>query len=173
VPPPLPLARPPSATLSASSGAPPPPPPADGPVLSPITDDDDAPPPPPEAGGSPGAPDSASPYDEAYGGGGGGGGGVGGGWDEPDASFEAFVAEAVRRRVGKYEQPDHPARLARDDAAALFSLVRRDVVAGEAAAWRERERAGVRKRIERAKLEPRIAAYVRDRVRRWSAQRAP
>lgn len=44
-------------------------------------------------------------------------------WDEPDANFEAFVADTVRHRVGKYTQPDHPARISQADARSIFGKV--------------------------------------------------
>jgi hypothetical protein len=138
-----------------------------------------------DEGGPPALPPAAAPSygDDALGGppsdddagGGGGGAGAGGGqevWETPEGGFEAFVAEVVRRRLGKYEQPDHPARLSRDQAASLFRQLRREVLGKEAAAFKERQRAGVHKPIERRKLEPRIKDFVRDSVRRWhTAQR--
>lgn len=44
-------------------------------------------------------------------------------WDEPSANFEAFVADTVRYRVGKYTQPDHPARITHEAAKAIFGKV--------------------------------------------------
>jgi hypothetical protein len=40
-------------------------------------------------------------------------------WDQPDAAFSAFVADTVRRRVGKYAQPDHPMCISQDEAGQV------------------------------------------------------
>ncbi len=40
-------------------------------------------------------------------------------WDEPNESFESFVAETVQHRIGKYAQPDHPSRISHEEAEAL------------------------------------------------------
>lgn len=42
-------------------------------------------------------------------------------WDEPDDSFESFVSETVRYRLGKYvTQPDHHTRVSSEDAHVLY-----------------------------------------------------
>ena len=41
-------------------------------------------------------------------------------WEKPDPSFEAFVCEMVRHRIGKYVQPDHPNRVSLEDAERLY-----------------------------------------------------
>jgi hypothetical protein len=41
-------------------------------------------------------------------------------WDEPGPEFEAFVGDAVKRRLGKYVQPDHPNRISKEDAQSLY-----------------------------------------------------
>jgi hypothetical protein len=41
-------------------------------------------------------------------------------WDEPGSEFEAFVGDAVKRRLGKYVQPDHPNRISKEDAQSLY-----------------------------------------------------
>ncbi|KAF6266781.1 hypothetical protein COO60DRAFT_13749 [Scenedesmus sp. NREL 46B-D3] len=41
-------------------------------------------------------------------------------WDEPGPEFEAFVADSVKRRLGKYVQPDHPNRISKEDAQSLY-----------------------------------------------------
>jgi hypothetical protein len=38
------------------------------------------------------------------------------------------VADTVRHRLGKYTQPDHPARVTQEDAAQLFRKVRKIVI---------------------------------------------
>jgi hypothetical protein len=43
-------------------------------------------------------------------------------------------------------------------------------MAGEKAAYKERESAGTRKPIEKEKTEARIKAYVKDKVQRFLAQ---
>lgn len=40
-------------------------------------------------------------------------------WDSPDAGFAAYVADMVRRRVGKYAQPEHPLCISQDEAAQV------------------------------------------------------
>lgn len=44
-------------------------------------------------------------------------------WDAPDAAFAAYVADMVRRRVGKYAQPEHPLCISQDEAAQVGSAV--------------------------------------------------
>jgi len=88
-------------------------------------------------------------------------------WPEPNKSFDAFVAETVRHRLGKYQQPDHPVRLSADDAQQLYEQIKGEVISKEQHAFRDRQRNGVHKPIERRKLEVRIKDFVRDRVRRW------
>jgi len=92
-------------------------------------------------------------------------------WEKPDRLFEGWVDDVIRHRLGKYEQPDHPARLSRDEASALFKQIRREVLAKEQDAYADRQRTGVNKPIEGKKLEPRIKDFVRDRVRRWHDKR--
>jgi hypothetical protein len=91
-------------------------------------------------------------------------------WDSPDASFENFVAEVVRKRVGKYELPDRPAPLSRDDAASLFKKIRREIMAKEYEAYKLRQTSGSMKPIERGKVEQRIKDYVRDSVHKFQMQ---
>jgi SET domain/AWS domain len=127
------------------------------------------------------APSSAAPPGNSTGGTAAAGTGVprsasGGGihdesWEAPDSRFEEFVADVVRRRIGKYEQPDHPTQLSRDEAATLFRAIRREIVAKEVSAYEERQRTNQSKPIERQKLENRIKDYVRDRVRKYHAGR--
>lgn len=40
-------------------------------------------------------------------------------WDAPDAAFAAYVADMVRRRVGKYAQLEHPLCISQDEAAQV------------------------------------------------------
>lgn len=40
-------------------------------------------------------------------------------WDTPDSGFAAYVAEMVRRRVGKYAQPDHPMCISQEEAGQV------------------------------------------------------
>jgi hypothetical protein len=42
------------------------------------------------------------------------------GWEQPGPDFEAFVCDAVKRRLGKYVQPDHPNRISKEDAVCLY-----------------------------------------------------
>lgn len=41
-------------------------------------------------------------------------------WEQPGPDFEAFVGDAVKRRLGKYVQPDHPNRITKDEAQQLY-----------------------------------------------------
>jgi hypothetical protein len=42
-------------------------------------------------------------------------------WDEPDDTFEQYVAEMVRYRLGKYVMtPNHPNHVSTADAHVLF-----------------------------------------------------
>lgn len=52
-------------------------------------------------------------------------------WDEPGPDFEAFVAETVRNRMGKYTQPDHWARISHDEAQTLAEKVQKTVMDNE------------------------------------------
>ncbi|KAI8470635.1 MAG: hypothetical protein J3K34DRAFT_521189 [Monoraphidium minutum] len=90
-------------------------------------------------------------------------------WEAPNASFEAFVGETVKRRLGKYVQPDHPNRITRDEAQALYRKLKREVVEKEGAAYQERSRAGAYAPIERPKLEANIKEFVRLSIRRLRA----
>eukprot|EP00198_Chlamydomonas_reinhardtii_P005407 XP_001694743.1 histone methyltransferase [Chlamydomonas reinhardtii] len=80
-------------------------------------------------------------------------------WEEPDSSFEAYVADMVRHRLGKYMQPEHPSRVSVQEATALRAKVYREVVAKERRAWEERRSAGVFKPIERHKLESNLKEF--------------
>lgn len=92
-------------------------------------------------------------------------------FEKPNAAFEEFVAEVVRHRVGKYEQPDHPMRLTRDEAVQIYRRIRREIMEKEQEAYRERQRSGMSKPIEASKVEGRIKDFVRDRMRKFYAQR--
>lgn len=92
-------------------------------------------------------------------------------WDAPDAAFAAYVADMVRRRVGKYAQPEHPLCISQEEAAQLYSKIRREIVAKEQAAYEGRQAAGVFKPIERIKLEVKIREFVRDSIRRYHERR--
>ncbi|GLC55996.1 hypothetical protein PLESTB_001053200 [Pleodorina starrii] len=87
-------------------------------------------------------------------------------WEEPDASFEAYVADMVRHRLGKYMQPEHPSRVSVQEANMLRAKVYREVVAKERRAWEERRSAGVFKPIERHKLEANLKEFVRSTIKR-------
>ncbi|KXZ54200.1 hypothetical protein GPECTOR_5g294 [Gonium pectorale] len=87
-------------------------------------------------------------------------------WEEPDASFEAFVTDMVRHRLGKYLQPEHPSRVTVQEATMLRAKVYREVVAKERRAWEERRSAGVYKPIERHKLEANLKEFVRSTIKR-------
>jgi hypothetical protein len=41
-------------------------------------------------------------------------------WDQPGPDFEAYVGEAVKHRLGKYVQPDHPNRITKEEAQQLY-----------------------------------------------------
>ncbi|KAG2485616.1 hypothetical protein HYH03_015679 [Edaphochlamys debaryana] len=87
-------------------------------------------------------------------------------WDEPDGAFEAYVADMVRHRLGKYMQPEHPSRVSVAEATSLRAKVYREVVAKERRAWEERRSAGVFKPIERHKLEANLKEFVRSTIKR-------
>ncbi|KAL4422425.1 hypothetical protein ABPG75_008622 [Micractinium tetrahymenae] len=159
-----------AAAGAAAGGAPPGEPASNGggPHLSPMSDDE----PPPPQGPPPPPPEQPPPSQQhqqhAF---------AAGQreepetWDEPDASFAAFVADKVRHRVGKYAQPDHPMYLTQDEARELFSKVRREIIAKEQHAYEERRSAGLFKPIERTKLEAKIRDFVRDSIRRYHERR--
>eukprot|EP00879_Flechtneria_rotunda_P011715 GHRR01012236.1.p1 GENE.GHRR01012236.1~~GHRR01012236.1.p1 ORF type:complete len:1545 (+),score=749.24 GHRR01012236.1:1019-5653(+) len=44
-------------------------------------------------------------------------------WEQPDAGFEAFVSDAVKRRLGKYVQPEHPNCISKEEARYLHRWV--------------------------------------------------
>lgn len=44
-------------------------------------------------------------------------------WDQPGPGFEAVVSDAVKHRLGKYVQPDHPNRITKEDAQQLYRWV--------------------------------------------------
>ena len=88
-------------------------------------------------------------------------------WESPDESFEAFVSELVRHRVGKYQQPSHPSRLDDNEAASIFKQIVKKIMMKEREAFDERCRLGAPKPLERGKLEPRIKEYVRESVKKY------
>ena len=132
---------------------PPPPPPEDdhaahyGTVLAPAE----------EAAPLPPAP-SAAPQD--------------GVWDVPDAAFESFVAELVKRRLGKYCQPDHPTRISQSDADTLYAKIKGQVVAKERDAYAQRQATGAVKPIMRDRLEAKVRDFVRESIKRYLAAAA-
>lgn len=103
-----------------------------------------------------------------------GGGGPGGGdpgeegpaFEAPDAAFEAYVADLVKRRLGKYCQADHPTRVSQEDANVLYAKIKRQVVDKERDAYAQRQAAGTFKPIVRGKLEMKIRDFVRESIKR-------
>jgi len=91
-------------------------------------------------------------------------------WDSPDESFEAYVGETVRHRLGKYVQPDHPNCISADTAHSLYRKIKREVVEKERRAYDERRQQGVFKLIEKRKLENNIKEFVRLSIRRFHTQ---
>lgn len=92
-------------------------------------------------------------------------------WDAPDAGFEAFVAELVKRRLGKYCQPDHPTRISQSDANALYTKIKGQVVAKERDAYAQRQATGAVKPILRDRLEAKVRDFVRESIKRHLAAR--
>lgn len=130
-----------------------------GPHLSPMSDDEPPPEGPPLLQAAPSQQAAATQRGQPE------------AWDEPDASFAAYVADTVRHRVGKYAQPEHPMYLAQEEARELYSKIRREIVAKEHQAYAERQAAGLSKPIERGKLEAKIREFVRDSIRRYHERR--
>jgi hypothetical protein len=68
-------------------------------------------------------------------------------WEAPTAEFEAFVSDVVKHRIGKYEQPEHPNRIAHEEGAALYRKIRREIIAKEHEAYAERQKQNLFKPI--------------------------
>ena len=88
-------------------------------------------------------------------------------WDYPDESFEKFVVHVVRRQLSKHEDKNHPMHLEREEAASLFSKIRKDIMAGEKEAYKKRQSKGQVTLIEQGKSESRIKQYIKDKVQRF------
>ncbi len=87
-------------------------------------------------------------------------------WDAPDAAFESYVADLVKRRLGKYCQPDHPTRISHADANMLYAKIKKQVVDKERDAYAQRQAAGTYKPILKDKLEVKIRDFVRESIKR-------
>lgn len=98
-------------------------------------------------------------------------GGQEGVWDEPDDGFEAFVADLVKRRLGKYCQPEHPTRISQSDANALYAKIKGQVVAKERDAYAQRQANGAVKPILRDRVEAKVRDFVRESIKRHLAAR--
>eukprot|EP00878_Enallax_costatus_P017975 GHUV01018901.1.p1 GENE.GHUV01018901.1~~GHUV01018901.1.p1 ORF type:complete len:1118 (+),score=463.86 GHUV01018901.1:2890-6243(+) len=94
------------------------------------------------------------------------------GWDQPRPEFEAFVSDAVKHRLGKYVQPDHPNRITKEDAQQLYRKLRREVVDKEVTAFAARQAQGQFRPIGKAEVEAKIKDFVRLSIRRLHAARA-
>jgi hypothetical protein len=93
-------------------------------------------------------------------------------WDYPGPEFEAFVGEAVKHRLGKYVQPDHPNRISREEAHQLYRKLRREVVEKELTAFAGRQAQGQLRPIDKVEVEAKIKDFVRHSIRRLHAARA-
>lgn len=92
-------------------------------------------------------------------------------WTYPDGDFENFVIETVRKQLGKYEDPKHPMRLQRNEAAGLFSKIRKDIMFGEKEAYEKRKSKGQATLIEQGKSETRIKQFIKEKVQRFVSQK--
>lgn len=92
-------------------------------------------------------------------------------WSHPDGDFENFVVKTVRKQLGKYENPKHPMRIQREDAAGLFSKIRKDIIHGEKEAYQKRKAKGQATIIEQAKSEARIKQFIKEKVHRFLSQK--
>ncbi|MEW5316180.1 MAG: hypothetical protein WDW38_007566 [Sanguina aurantia] len=91
-------------------------------------------------------------------------------WEEPDSSFEAYVGDAVRHRLGKYVLPDHPNRISSAIAHSLHRKVQREVVEKERRAFETRQQQSQNRPIERKKLEANLKEFVRQSIRKLHTQ---
>ncbi len=92
-------------------------------------------------------------------------------WSYPDGDFEKFVIQTVRKQLGKYESPKHPMHLERDQAAGLFSKIRKDIMHGEKEAYNRRKSNGQATVIEQGKSEARIKQFIKEKVHRFLSQK--
>jgi len=94
-------------------------------------------------------------------------------WDEPDESFESFVSETVRYRLGKYVTlPDVASRVPSEDCHNLSRKIKREVIQKEKEAFEGRRVQGLFKLIERKKVQHNLYEFVRHSCKRWHAHKA-
>ncbi|KAF5842746.1 hypothetical protein DUNSADRAFT_5117 [Dunaliella salina] len=94
-------------------------------------------------------------------------------WDEPDESFESFVSETVRYRLGKYVTlPDIASRVPSEDCHNLSRKIKREVIQKEKEAFEGRRVQGLFKLIERKKVQHNLYEFVRHSCKRWHAHKA-
>lgn len=92
-------------------------------------------------------------------------------WSHPDGDFEHFVVQTLRKQLGKYEGPKHPMHLERNEAAGLFSKIRKDIMHGEKEAYQKRKSKGQATIIEKGKSEARIKQFIKEKVHRFLSQK--
>lgn len=91
-------------------------------------------------------------------------------WDEPNADFEAFVSQTLKKKLSKYVQDDHPRRISREDAESLYARIKPEIIDIERKAFDEHQRLNTRRPIEGRKLELNIKEHVKIRVHRMHAK---
>ena len=57
------------------------------------------------------------------------------------------MADVVKHRIGKYEQPEHPNRISHEEASSIFRKIRREIIAKEHEAYAERQKQDLYKPI--------------------------
>lgn len=98
-------------------------------------------------------------------------------WEAPNDSFEAFVADIVQHRIGKFvipqptSSPYHISRIAHEDALALNRKIVREVIEKERQAYEDRLKQGIDRPIERKKLENNVREFVRQSIKRFHSTR--
>lgn len=93
-------------------------------------------------------------------------------WDEPNADFEAFVSQTLKRKLSKYVQDDHPRRISREEADGLYARIKPEIIDIERKAFDDHQKLNTRRPIEGRKLELNIKEHVKIRVHRLHAKSA-
>eukprot|EP00210_Caulerpa_lentillifera_P004802 g4584.t1 len=75
------------------------------------------------------------------------------GWDHLNQDFKEFVSQTLRRRIQKYQQPEHPLKLRCDEAEALFKKLYDSIICIEENAFGSFARDKIKRHVSKYKLE--------------------
>lgn len=83
------------------------------------------------------------------------------GWDHLNQDFKEFVSQTLRRRIQKYQQPEHPLKLRCDEAEGLFKKLYTSIICIEENAFGTFARDKIKRHVSKSKLELNIKEYTR------------